>query len=119
MCSPYTFTESLFSLRKLEDFITADHSLRAIPQMANTALEKMNGLFTEMYEAATKGGRPRMAPEKLLRGHAIGSWAHNCARHLHKDELQMLAAFGSRYCVSLRVKKGCNYLGLHNSFTDN
>lgn len=35
--------------------------------MANTALEKMNGLFAEMYEADIKSGRPSIAPEKLLR----------------------------------------------------
>ena len=35
--------------------------------MANMALEKMNGLFTEMYEADIKGGRSSIAPEKLLR----------------------------------------------------
>lgn len=62
-----TFTESLFTMRKLEDFIPADHPLRVIRKMANTALERMNGLFTEMYEADAKGGRPSIAPEKLLR----------------------------------------------------
>ncbi|SFH05921.1 transposase, IS4 family [Duganella sp. CF458] len=62
-----TFTESLFTMRKLEDFIPAGHPLRAIRIMANTALEKMNGLFSEMYEADIKGGRPSIAPEKLLR----------------------------------------------------
>ncbi len=35
--------------------------------MANAALEKMNGLFAGMYEADIKGGRPSVAPEKLLR----------------------------------------------------
>lgn len=67
MRGPDTFTESLFSVRKLEDFIPANHPLRAIRQMANTALEKMNGLFAEMYEADIKGGRPSIATEKLLR----------------------------------------------------
>jgi len=62
-----TFTESLFTMRKLEDFIPEDHPLRVIRKMANTALEKMNGLFAKMYEADNKGGRPSIAPEKLLR----------------------------------------------------
>jgi transposase len=62
-----TFTESLFTIRKLEDFIPANHPLRAIREMANTALGKMNGLFAEMYESDIKGGRPSIAPEKLLR----------------------------------------------------
>jgi transposase len=58
-----TFTENLFTMRKLEDFIPADHPLRVIRQMANAALEKMNDLFAEMYEADIKGGRPSIAPE--------------------------------------------------------
>lgn len=62
-----TFTESLFTMRKLEDFVPADHPLRAIRKMANAALSKMNGLFAGMYEADVKGGRPSVAPEKLLR----------------------------------------------------
>jgi len=62
-----TFTESLFTLRKLEDFVPAVHPLRAIRTMTNAALAKMNGLFANMYEADIKGGRPSVAPEKLLR----------------------------------------------------
>lgn len=62
-----TFTESLFTLRKLEDFVPAEHPLRAIRQMVNAALVKMDVLFSGMYEADIKGGRPSIAPEKLLR----------------------------------------------------
>src|SRR5258707_5529931 len=62
-----TFTENLFTLRKLEDFVRADHPLRSIRKMANAALAKMDRLFAGMYEADIKGGRPSIAPEKLLR----------------------------------------------------
>jgi transposase len=62
-----TFTESLFILRKLEDFVPADHPLRPIRAMVNEALVKMDVLFARMYEADIKGGRPSIAPEKLLR----------------------------------------------------
>ena len=62
-----TFTESLFTMRKLEDFVPASHPLGAIRKMANAALAKMEPLFTRMYEADIKGGRPSIAPEKLLR----------------------------------------------------
>ena len=62
-----TFTESLFTMRKLEDFVPAKHPLRAIREMANTALVKLGPLLTGMYEAEVKGGRPSIAPEKLLR----------------------------------------------------
>ena len=62
-----TFTESTFMLHRLEDFVPSDHPLRAIRQMVNEALGKMDGLFAGMYEAVAKGGRPSIAPEKLLR----------------------------------------------------
>ena len=61
-----TFTESPFTLHRLEDFVPADHPLRPIRQMVNEALGKMDGLFAAMYEAPSKGGRPSIAPEKLL-----------------------------------------------------
>lgn len=62
-----TFTESLFTMRRLDDFIPKSHPLRAIRTMANQALAKMDRLFAGMYEADVKGGRPSIAPEKLLR----------------------------------------------------
>ena len=62
-----TFTESLFSVRKLDDFVPASHPLRPIRKMVNTALAEMDALFSRMYEADIKGGRPSIAPEKLLR----------------------------------------------------
>jgi transposase len=61
------FTESLFTMQKLEDFVPADHPLRPIREMVHVALVKMDALFSGMYEADIKGGRPSIAPEKLLR----------------------------------------------------
>jgi transposase len=62
-----TFTESPFTLHRLEDFVPSDHPLRPIRQMVNEALLKMDALFAGMYEAHSKGGRPSIGPEKLLR----------------------------------------------------
>ena len=62
-----TFTESPFTLHRLEDFVPADYPLRPIRQMVNAALGKMDDLFAAMYEAHSNGGRPSIAPEKLLR----------------------------------------------------
>jgi transposase len=62
-----TFTESLFTMRRLEDFVPQSHPLRPIRTMVNQALAKMDRLFASMYEADIKGGRPSIAPEKLLR----------------------------------------------------
>jgi transposase len=61
----------LFSFRKLDDFVPASHPLRSIRVMANKALAKMDRLFSEMYEVDIKGGRPSIAPEKLLRAMLI------------------------------------------------
>lgn len=60
-----TFTESLFTMRKLEDFVPAKHPLREIRKTANAALEKLGPVLTAMYAADVKGGRPGIAPEKV------------------------------------------------------
>lgn len=59
-----TFTESLFSTRHLDDFVPLDHPVRV---MVNKALASMDELFGRLYAADIKGGRPSIAPEKLLR----------------------------------------------------
>jgi len=63
----FTESESLFIMRGLDDFVPKSHPLRPIRTMANQALAKMDRLFAGMYEADIKGGRPSIAPEKLLR----------------------------------------------------
>jgi len=62
-----TFTESLFSFRKLDEFVPVSHPLRPLRKMVNHALAKMDALFSRMYEADCQGGRPSVPPEKLLR----------------------------------------------------
>ena len=59
--------ESLFTVRKLDDFVPAGHPLRPIRERANQALLRLDGLFSKMYADDAKGGRPSIAPEKLLR----------------------------------------------------
>jgi transposase len=54
-------------MRRLDDFVSANHPLCRIRVMVNEAPAKMNELFSRMYEADVKGGRPSIAPEKLLR----------------------------------------------------
>lgn len=66
-----TFTESLFSMCTLDEFIPKSHPLRSIRVMANEALAKMDRLFAAMYEVDIKGGKPSVAPEKLLRAMLI------------------------------------------------
>ena len=63
MRGPDTFTESLFNVKRLDDFVPASHPLRLIRVMVNEALEKLEDLFAGMYEDASKGGRPSIAPQ--------------------------------------------------------
>jgi transposase len=62
-----TLIESLFTMRKLENFVPARHPLREIRKSANAALDKPGTTLTAMYAADINGGRPSIAPEKLLR----------------------------------------------------
>jgi transposase len=61
------FSEQLFTVKRLDGFIPADHPLRPVREMVNEALGRLDGLFEKMYEPAWKGGRPSIAPEKLAR----------------------------------------------------
>src|SRR5690348_16566903 len=54
----------LFSYIDLEDRVRADHPLRSIREIANTALAALSGEFAALYSGM---GRPSIAPEKLLR----------------------------------------------------
>lgn len=61
------FMEQLFTVKRLEDFVPVDHPLRPIRTMVNEALLRLDGLLEGMYSATSQGGRPSIAPEKLLR----------------------------------------------------
>ncbi|ONM80858.1 DDE transposase [Pseudomonas aeruginosa] len=61
------FSEQLFTVKRLEEFIPASHPLRPVREMVNEALRRLDGLFERMYEPSYKGGRPSIAPEKLAR----------------------------------------------------
>lgn len=56
--------ESLFTVAKLDDFVPADHPLRAIRSLVNEALVRLNSLFNSIY---ADSGRDSIAPEKLMR----------------------------------------------------
>ena len=60
--------EGLFTLAKLDDFVPADHPLRAIRVLVNEALGRLNELFNSIY---ADRGRASIAPEKLLRAMLI------------------------------------------------
>ncbi|MCA8023597.1 IS5 family transposase [Burkholderia metallica] len=61
------YNESLFSTVRLEEFVPQAHLLRQVRAWLNEALSKMDAKFSAMYEVDVKGGRPSIAPEKLMR----------------------------------------------------
>src|ERR671930_1693130 len=63
-----TTTGSLFSYVDLEHRVPARHPLRLIRAVVNEALAELDAEFAQLYAA---GGRPSIAPEKLLRGSLI------------------------------------------------
>jgi len=71
------YTEQLFSIRRLEDFIPTDHPLRPLREMVNEALTRLDGLFASMYEPGVKGGRPSIEPPRVSRRlHRLREWSH-------------------------------------------
>ncbi len=55
---------SMFSYVSAEPLVPKDHPLRPVRVMADAALGELGAHFDEMYAS---GGRPSIAPEKLLR----------------------------------------------------
>jgi transposase len=58
----------MFSYLSPEQRVRKDHPLRAVRAMTDEILERMSPLFDAMYSA---GGRPSIAPEKLLRAQLL------------------------------------------------
>jgi transposase len=56
--------DGMFSYRRPEERVPADHPLRPIRQMVDTALRELSPEFARLYP---KTGRPSIPPEKLLR----------------------------------------------------
>lgn len=57
--------EGLFVVRSTADYVPAEHPLRAIREILNTALREMDAVFASMYAPS---GRDSVPPEWLLRG---------------------------------------------------
>lgn len=57
--------EGLFVVRSTADYVPAEHPLRPIREILNTALREMDAVFASMYKPR---GRDSVPPEWLLRG---------------------------------------------------
>ena len=60
--------QEMFLYATLEDLVPPDHPLRPIRAMVDRALEALDGRFDEIYG---EGGRPSIAPERLLRAQLL------------------------------------------------
>lgn len=56
--------EELFTVKRLDEFVPRSHPLRAVRDILNAALARLDAGFNLMYAAT---GRDSIAPEKLLR----------------------------------------------------
>lgn len=59
---------AMFSYVTMEQRIPSDHPIRGIRRMADEAMRELDGTFSAMY---ARGGRPSIAPERLLRAQLL------------------------------------------------
>lgn len=69
--------------------------------MVNNALAEVGDLFAQMYEDDIKGGRPRIAPEKLLRAMLLQVLYSICSECQLMEETQYNLLF--RWFIGLSM----------------
>ena len=100
-----TFTESLFTMRRLDDFVPKNHPLRSVRTMVNAALKNIEPLRSGMYAADIKGGRPSVAPEKLLRAMLLQIFYSIRSERLLMEQIQYNLLFRWFIGLSTRVRQ--------------
>jgi transposase len=90
-----------FSYTDLEARIEREHPLRAIREIANTALAALSGEFEALYSGL---GRPSIPPEKLLRATLLQAFSSvRSERQLMDGEIA--AKFFAAVLSQPRVKR--------------
>ena len=89
---------AVFSYVSAEQRIVADHPIRRIRQMTDVALRALGGEFDRLYAA---GGRPSIAPEKLLRALLLQVLYGRRSERLLMEEMQYNLLF--RWFVGLEM----------------
>ncbi len=89
---------SVFSYVSVEQRIAHDHPLRRIRRMTDTALQALSPEFDRLYAA---GGRPSIAPEKLLRALLLQILYSRRSERLLMEEMNYNLLF--RWFVGLEV----------------
>jgi transposase len=88
----------VFSYVSAEQRIAADHPLRRIRELTEAALRPLSGEFDRLYAA---GGRPSIAPEKLLRALLLQVLYGRRSERLLMEEMQYNLLF--RWFVGLEM----------------
>ena len=88
----------MYSYLSPEERVRKDHPLRAIRELTDEILERMSPLFDAMY---AEGGRPSIAPEKLLRAQLLQMLYSVRSERLLMEEIDYSILF--RWFVGLNL----------------
>lgn len=89
---------AVFSYVSAEQRIAADHPLRKLREMTDAALRELSAEFDQLYAA---GGRPSIAPEKLLRALVLQVLYSRRSERLLMEEMNYNLLF--RWFVGLEM----------------
>ena len=83
-----TFTESLFSVRRLDDFVPQNHPLRPVRQMVNEALKKIEPLLKVLDDIPPEMGGTYGKDLRL--GLIIKSWnRYSDGKKITEEEIRL------------------------------
>jgi hypothetical protein len=82
----------MYSYLSPEERVRKDHPLRAIRELTDEILKRMSPLFEAMY---AEGGRPSIAPEKLLRAQLVQMLYSVRSERLLMEEIAKCGFFSS------------------------
>ena len=91
----------MYSYLSPEERVRKDHPLRAIRELTDEILKRMSPLFDAMY---AEGGRPSIAPEKLLRAQLLQMLYSVRSERLLMEEIDYSILF--RWFVGLNLDDG-------------
>ena len=91
----------MYSYLSPEERVRKDHPLRAIRELTDEILKRMSPLFDAMY---ADGGRPSIAPEKLLRAQLLQMLYSVRSERLLMEEIDYSVLF--RWFVGLNLDDG-------------
>ena len=92
---------AMYSYLSPEERVRKDHPLRAIRELTDEILKRMSPLFDAMYG---DGGRPSIAPEKLLRAQLLQMLYSVRSERLLMEEIDYSILF--RWFVGLNLDDG-------------